>query len=262
MQIISVNNLKGGTGKTSLLANLAFTMTSKGYRVLLIDLDHNNNLTNYALTIEDDLDENRLNFNNIYSYLFKGDELEDVIHKGNFCDIIPATIELVHSHKQSTHSLMSYFKLRETLTTRFSDEYDFVLLDTPGSLTFEFMCSLYTCDQMIIPFNYHFWSLACMKILSSEIQEVSDIRKTTIDRIMVPINITKAELGEIIETRPHLYEKYKLDYSPLYIANNGIVRSSEIVSTQHNKKPIRTKGQTYERFVGLIDELLGERVEV
>ena len=37
--VLSVGNLKGGVGKTSVVANLAVTLTMRGYRVLAIDLD-------------------------------------------------------------------------------------------------------------------------------------------------------------------------------------------------------------------------------
>nr|MBX2806202.1 AAA family ATPase [Hyphomicrobiales bacterium] len=37
--VLSVGNLKGGVGKTSVVANLAMTLTLAGYRVLAIDLD-------------------------------------------------------------------------------------------------------------------------------------------------------------------------------------------------------------------------------
>ena len=37
--VLSVGNLKGGVGKTSVVANLATALTLAGYRVLAIDLD-------------------------------------------------------------------------------------------------------------------------------------------------------------------------------------------------------------------------------
>jgi chromosome partitioning protein len=37
--VLSVGNLKGGVGKTSVVANLAVALTMRGYRVLAIDLD-------------------------------------------------------------------------------------------------------------------------------------------------------------------------------------------------------------------------------
>lgn len=50
--IISLVNLKGGVGKTTLTANLGAILASQGLRVLLIDLDHQSSLT--RLFLDDD----------------------------------------------------------------------------------------------------------------------------------------------------------------------------------------------------------------
>jgi len=45
MHVISVMNYKGGVGKTTITANLAAELANRGYRVLLIDIDPQSNLT-------------------------------------------------------------------------------------------------------------------------------------------------------------------------------------------------------------------------
>ncbi len=45
MHVISVMNYKGGVGKTTITANLAAELANRGYRVLLIDIDPQTNLT-------------------------------------------------------------------------------------------------------------------------------------------------------------------------------------------------------------------------
>jgi cellulose biosynthesis protein BcsQ len=47
--IVSMLNLKGGVGKTTLTANLAWALSSQGYRVLLIDLDLQGSLSSLFL---------------------------------------------------------------------------------------------------------------------------------------------------------------------------------------------------------------------
>lgn len=62
MRVVSVMNYKGGVGKTTLTANLAAEIANGGYRVLMIDLDPQTNLTFSFYTIEEwnaDLRETR-----------------------------------------------------------------------------------------------------------------------------------------------------------------------------------------------------------
>jgi cellulose biosynthesis protein BcsQ len=47
--IVSLANLKGGVGKTTISANLAATFAAQGARVLLIDMDHQGSLTTLCL---------------------------------------------------------------------------------------------------------------------------------------------------------------------------------------------------------------------
>ena len=48
MQIISVINLKGGVGKTTIALNLAATLAEQGHRVVLIDADPQRSATQWA----------------------------------------------------------------------------------------------------------------------------------------------------------------------------------------------------------------------
>jgi chromosome partitioning protein len=48
VQIISVINLKGGVGKTTIALNLAATLAEQGQRVVLIDADPQQSATQWA----------------------------------------------------------------------------------------------------------------------------------------------------------------------------------------------------------------------
>ena len=50
-RIIAVANHKGGVGKTTTVASLGSILSKKGYKVMLIDLDAQANLTHSLTTL-------------------------------------------------------------------------------------------------------------------------------------------------------------------------------------------------------------------
>ena len=54
LKIIAINNQKGGTGKTTTAAALGFGLYHRGYKILLIDLDGQGNL---SYTVDADCDK-------------------------------------------------------------------------------------------------------------------------------------------------------------------------------------------------------------
>ena len=49
MTVITIASLKGGTGKTTVAVNLALALAVVGKKVLVVDCDANNNLTDFFL---------------------------------------------------------------------------------------------------------------------------------------------------------------------------------------------------------------------
>ncbi|WP_036065616.1 ParA family protein, partial [Leptospira weilii] len=62
MNIITLANLKGGVAKTTTAINLSIQLREKRKRVLCMDLDLNNNLTDFFLrgVREEELDERNI----------------------------------------------------------------------------------------------------------------------------------------------------------------------------------------------------------
>lgn len=119
--IISIVNIKGGTGKTMTSINIAGEMAEQKHKVLLIDNDSQSNLTDI------------LNVNNEYSLydLYSNNKItfDDCITEYNAnIDVIPnsiksATLERKLNTKRNAE--LTLFSKLNTLTK----EYDFIIID-------------------------------------------------------------------------------------------------------------------------------------
>ena len=80
-KVISFLNHKGGVAKTTSVANIGAALARKGYRVLLVDLDAQMNLTSSLLAGEPE--------ESVYDTLINGKRLPAVQIEPNL-DIVPA----------------------------------------------------------------------------------------------------------------------------------------------------------------------------
>lgn len=167
---ITITNQKGGTGKTTLTALLAYSLASKGYNVLILDLDPQAHLSSLFLKISEIENVNDGTF-----HMAKGLKFE--IRKINLQSIrgklglVPSGLNYVINVYRGELPAWDPFAIykrisREPAITR---EYDFVLCDTPPELFPPTMWGLYTADYIIIPSNTEDLSLAGLKLLLKEV---------------------------------------------------------------------------------------------
>ncbi|MCL4345837.1 MAG: AAA family ATPase [Candidatus Thermoplasmatota archaeon] len=148
--IISVANQKGGCGKTTTVANLG-SVLAEGYKVLLIDIDPQGNLTTHF-----GIDKSSLK-STIYDVMLIG-RLEDAIITKGHLDIVPSTIDLAGAEVELNGKIGREYILDNELKG-ISKKYDFVLIDTPPSLGIFTLNSLVASDYVLIPVQAEFFAL-------------------------------------------------------------------------------------------------------
>lgn len=158
LQIVSVVNFKGGSGKTTTASHLAQHLALTGHRVLAIDLDPQASLT--ALHgIQPELD----NVPSLYECLRYDDDkrsIKDVIIGTNFpgLDIIPANLELqeyeydtpVAASNRDTPEGRQFFTRISNALKEVDDQYDIVVIDCPPQLGYLTLTALTASTSVLI----------------------------------------------------------------------------------------------------------------
>ena len=156
-QIITIAQRKGGVGKSTATLNLAHVFAYKGFKVLIIDLDDQQNTTkSISQIVETD--------KTIEDLLLKEDiELKDAAVKTDWQNvwILPASDNLSGVVKHLDGELGGHLILKEKLIK--NNNFDFVLIDTSPSLNILVINSLCASDYMFIPLSSKFFSMQGLK---------------------------------------------------------------------------------------------------
>ena len=153
--IIAAANEKGGVGKTTTAINVAVALGLKGYKVLMIDLDPQESLSNFFGIYGVDTENNigKLFYNNINEQSY--DISDYIIHnETNHIDIIPSEKENMNILE---NDILKGDNGKLILKNIISDNksvlnaYDFIVIDCPASLGHFTTNALCVAQYVIIP---------------------------------------------------------------------------------------------------------------
>src|SRR5687767_10510900 len=128
-RIVAVANQKGGVGKTTTAINLAASVASKGYRVLLVDFDPQGNASSGV-----GYPRSRVELS-VYDALLGDVMFADVIRPTEIKDLFlaPATDDLAAAEIELIGTDAREIRLRSMLGPVIGS-YDYVIVDCPPSL--------------------------------------------------------------------------------------------------------------------------------
>lgn len=165
-KVIALAQQKGGVGKTTTTINLGAALVELGCKVLLIDLDPQGALS-AGLGVEPlDLEKT------IYDVLRSNAEASTVLIETSMGGhLLPSNIDLSASELELVSEAGRENILRDKISP-IIDQYDYVLIDCPPSLSLLTLNALSASKGVIIPVQTQYFALRGMDLLFGTIQKV------------------------------------------------------------------------------------------
>jgi len=166
-RVLAVVNQKGGVGKTTTSVNLAAALAQAGKRVLLVDLDPQGNATMGSGV------DKRVASRTVYHVLLGLGDLTTIrtrAEKGGY-DLVPANRELAGAEIELVDLPNREIRLKGALE-RVAQEYDFILIDCPPSLSLLTVNALTAAQHVLIPMQCEYYALEGLSDLVGTIKRV------------------------------------------------------------------------------------------
>ena len=160
---IVVANCKGGVGKTTTAFHLAHALALYGYRVLAVDLDPQGSLS--FLFSSEETEEG------MGKVLVGNRRAEEVVRRvSENIDLLPADTSLsrVEVHLISVFDRERVLKRR---TESLFDRYDFVVVDTPPSLSLLTLNAVVCADCLIVPVDTRHMGVRSLRVFFEGLEE-------------------------------------------------------------------------------------------
>ncbi|MBW2408129.1 MAG: ParA family protein [Deltaproteobacteria bacterium] len=252
-RIIAVANEKGGVGKTVTVLNLAAALCKEEKKVLVVDMDPQFNATR-GLGV--DVNEKMPTVYNLImdSKSIKAAEaIMPTRWKG--LDLIPSHVDLSGAEVELVDKVGRENRLKEALEG-ITGKYDFILLDTPPSLSLLTVNVLAYAKEVLIPCQTHPYAYAALDELFDTIFAIQE----NINKDLRVIGIVATLFDTRTRISHNILEKLRNDDRYADILFNTVVRiNTTIAESAGVGKPVvffRQSSYGSLDYISLAKELL------
>ena len=171
--IFAIANQKGGVGKTTTSVNLAAALALMGQRTLLIDLDPQGNSTMGCGIDKRNLKQGE----GVYPVLLEQSTISKARHiaphlENKRLHLLAANRELAGAEVELVNQEHREMRLKEACRV-VENEYDFILIDSPPSLSLLTLNGLCAAHGVIIPMQCEYYALEGLSDLVNTVRKVA-----------------------------------------------------------------------------------------
>jgi chromosome partitioning protein len=200
-RVFCIANQKGGVGKTTTTVNLAAGLARVGQRVLVVDLDPQGNAT-----MGSGIDKRTLELS-VYDVLLENASIAEARQRNDKVgyDVVGANRELAGAEVELVDLERRDRRLKGALAAA-NDQYDFVLIDCPPSLSMLTLNGLCSAHGVIVPMQCEYFALEGLSDLVNTIKQVHanlnpDLKIIGLLRVMFDPRITlQQQVSEQLKT--------------------------------------------------------------
>ena len=252
-RIIAVANQKGGVGKTTTSINLAACLAEKGKKVLAVDMDPQGNLTSGLGVDKDSVEKS------IYELIIGEVDIKEVINKEVLenLDIIPTSIDLSAAEIELIGVDDKEYILRNAID-QVKDQYDFVIIDCPPSLSMLTINAMTTADSVIVPIQCEYYALEGLSQLIHTVELVKDRLNSKLEIEGVVFTMYDARTNLSLQVVENVKDNLQQNIYKTIIPRN--IRLAEAPSYGFPINKYDPKSTGAESYMRLADEVI-EREE-
>ena len=160
MKTLAIANQKGGVGKSTLTAHLAYAAHEDGKRVLMVDMDRQGSL---SMTFPS-TGGHGIVASQLYLPALPADAAIEMVDEG--LGIVRADAALLEVDRAEN----SVVKRPRAALQQFADQFDLCLIDTPPLLGMRLLASLAAADYVVTPLSIGVYELAGLGDLMQTMQ--------------------------------------------------------------------------------------------
>lgn len=254
-RIIAIANQKGGVGKTTTAINLSSCLAEKGQKVLAIDMDPQGNMTS-GLGVDKDEAEKT-----IYDLLIGEADINEVIWKNVMenLDVIPTNIDLSAAEIELIGVEDKEYIVRNAIY-KVKDNYDFIIIDCPPSLSMLTINAMTTADSVLVPIQCEYYALEGLSQLIHTVELVKERLNSGLEIEGVVFTMYDARTNLSLQVVENVKDNLQQNIYKTIIPRNIRLAEAPSYGMPINKYDAKSAGS--DAYMRLADEVINRDEEL